>query len=231
MRYFISILSAQHSTLTWWSPVIILLVHCFSSRRTNVTFHFIIAYETLENTYLSMCALGCNKCGQFWCPLLPDEFVHSSNLTGIKITSAFTVHANSLMNNTVRLILQIGSTQIESVSLFSIIFIRNKPKSRSSSSTTKFNAIYMPIDSLIVLTVILFTTVRISLPLCVCVYVCRNIFRHFGCLHKWRHDFPDFLTHQHALNFWAVLDLWMKAAKQTFLEFIKSIKYSTLDST
>lgn len=153
-----------------------------------MTFHFIIAYETLENTYLGMCALGCNKCGQFRCPLLPDEFVHSSNLTGIKITSAFTVHANYLMNNTVRLILQIGSTQIESVSLFSIIFIRNKPKSRSSSSntkgTTKFNAIYMPIDSLIVLTVILLTTVRISLPLCVCVYVCRNIFRHFGCLHK-----------------------------------------------
>lgn len=36
--------------------VIILLVHCFSSRRTNVTFHFIIAYETRKNTWVSVLA-------------------------------------------------------------------------------------------------------------------------------------------------------------------------------
>lgn len=48
--------SIQHSTTHMMISVIILLVHCFSSRRTNVTFHFIIANETLKEC---LCVRAC----------------------------------------------------------------------------------------------------------------------------------------------------------------------------
>lgn len=130
--------------------------------------------------------------------------------------------------NTIRPILQIGSTQIVFVSLFAIILIRNIPKRRSSISTespTNFSAIYVLIDSPIVLTVILLTTVRNSRSRSV------GVFMYFDNLVACINEGMIFLTF--SLNgMYEIFERhWEESHRNFFLEFIKSIKYSALDST